>query len=186
MKFERLRLSSSRTRRFRPDGTTFFFIGLAVCSGIAVYYLRGVEGFVTALGNGLQLLLWMLPVLVGAVLISAYVQSLIPRAAMQRWLGKDSGFRGLLLASAAGAVTPGGPFAAFPLVIALYRAGADFPVCVTYLTAWSVLGLNRVLIWELPLIGVDFVLMRLAVSLPLPIMAGLIAHVLCRWLVPPR
>ncbi|MEX0730933.1 MAG: permease [Aquisalimonadaceae bacterium] len=172
------------TRRVGMDGTIVFFVALAAASGAAVWLLKGAETFSGALGNGLQLLLWILPVLIGTVFIGAYARSLIPQAMMERWLGEGSGMRGLMLATIAGAITPGGPFAAFPLVIALYRTGAAFPVCVTYLTAWSVLGLNRALVWELPLIGPDFVLIRLAVSLPLPIIAGLIARLLCRWLVP--
>ena len=34
------------------------------------------------------------------------------------------GMKGILIASAAGAISPGGPFINFPLVAALYQAGA--------------------------------------------------------------
>jgi len=43
-----------------------------------------------------------------------------------------------------------------------------------------VLGLNRVLIWELPFLGFDFVLLRLLISLPLPIIAWMLAKLLTR------
>jgi hypothetical protein len=57
-------------------------------------------------------------------------------------------------------------------------AGADRGALVAYLTSWSLLGFQRVMVWELPLMGVDFALLRSLANLPLPIIAGLLA----RWL----
>ncbi|WP_290651990.1 hypothetical protein [Aquisalimonas sp.] len=168
----------------RLDGTTVFFVLLAVGAGSATWWLQGPDAFTATLIGALGLLLWITPVLVGALLVGAYVQRLIPRTAMARWLGGNSGVLGLSVATIAGAITPGGPFAAFPLVVALYRAGASVEVCVAYVTAWSVLGLNRALVWELPFLGVDFVALRLLISLPLPFLAGFAALVILRWIRP--
>lgn len=158
------------------DGSTLFFVLLALAAGGTVALVHGPDAFHKALTDGLGLLLRILPIVVGAVLIGAYVQAMVPRAVMERWLGGGSGMRGLFLATAAGSLTPGGPFAAFPLVLALYKSGAAVPVCVTYLTAWSTLGINRALVWELPLLGPEFTLVRLLVSLPLPVIAGLLTR----------
>ncbi len=168
----------------RLDGTTIFFTLLAVGAGAATWWLHGTAAFTETLGRGLGLLLWITPILVGAMLVGAYVQRLIPRATMEHWLGGRSGLRGLAVATAAGAITPGGPFAAFPLVVALHRAGASVEVCVAYVTAWSVLGVNRALVWELPFLGPDFVLLRLLISLPLPFLAGYLTVLLKRRLQP--
>ncbi len=91
---------------------------------------------------------------------------------MRRWLGRDSGWAGLVLATIGGAATPGGPFAAFPLVVAFRRAGADLGAAVTYVTAWSLLGLQRFAVYELPLMGPDFAWLRLAIAAPLPLVVG--------------
>src|SRR5690606_10269135 len=91
--------------------------------------------------------------------------------------------KGLVLATVLGAATPSGPFAAFPIVYALALAGADIGAVVAYLTAWSVLGLQRILVWELPLLGHDFVAVRVLASLPLPLVSGAVARLLMR-LVP--
>ena len=45
-----------------------------------------------------------------------------------------------------------------------------------YVTAWSLLGVQRLLVWEIPLMGGEFVLLRFAVSAVLPVVAGLIAR----------
>jgi len=85
-----------------------------------------------------------------------------------------------MLATAAGTITPGGPFTSFPIVHALWVAGADAGALIAYLTAWALIGLNRLIVWELPVMGAEFALVRTLVCLPLPIVAGLIARALVR------
>ncbi|MFV8835564.1 permease [Aquisalimonas sp.] len=161
-----------------------FFLALAAMAGAATWWQHGTAVFSDTLQQALGLMVWIVPVLVGALLVGAYVQRLIPRTTMEHWLGGRSGLRGLTVATVAGAITPGGPFTAFPLVVGLHRAGASTEVCVAYLTAWSVLGLNRVLVWELPFLGVDFVALRLLVSLPLPFLAGFATRLILRRVQP--
>lgn len=170
--------SSKSFRQEFLDPSTLVFIALAAGSGAALAWLQGLEAFNSALTEGLTLLAMIIPVILAAMMISGYVQRLVPTALVERWLGAGSGLRGLAVATVAGALTPGGPFAAFPLVVGLYRAGASFEICVAYLTAWTVLGLNRVLIWEIPFLGIEFALLRLAVSLPLPALAWLLAKLI--------
>ncbi|MCP1675959.1 uncharacterized membrane protein YraQ (UPF0718 family) [Natronocella acetinitrilica] len=156
------------------DGITLFFMALAVASGLLLWFLHGGDHLAEAARGALVLMLAIGPIVLMAVLMGAYVQALVPPSIARRWIGQDSGLRGLLLATLAGAVTPGGPFAAFPLVVGLYRAGASLAVCVTYVTAWGAIGLQRVLVWEIAFFGIEFTLIRVLVSLPLPIIAGLI------------
>lgn len=158
---------------FNP--TNGFFAGVALVAAWALAEQDGAGAVEAALVDAAELMLLVGPILVTAVLISGYVQTMVPRDAMERWLGRGSGLRGLTLAAMAGALTPGGPFAAFPLVVALWESGAGFGVCVAYLTSWSVLGIQRALVWEIPLLGADFVLLRLAASLVLPLIAGILA-----------
>jgi len=68
----------------------------------------------------------------------------------------------------------------FPILVGLRGAGAGFPVCIVYVTAWATLGIQRIVVWELPFLGPDFVLLRVLASLPLPIIAGLLAAAAAR------
>lgn len=172
------RRARAPARRARIDRITAFFAVLAATSAGGVWALHGGAALLGTLGGAGVLLLRIAPVIVAALFIGGYVQALLPRDLVARWLGGDSGAGAYLLAMTAGALTPAGPFAAFPLVLALWRAGARFDVCVVYLTAWATLGVQRVVIWELPFLGADFVALRLAVSLPLPLAAGLLARTL--------
>lgn len=160
---------------------TVFFILLAVASGALLWYRQGSEAVLQALLSGGEWIVLVVPLVMIAIVMAAYAQALLPRRIVEQWLGRDAGWRGLWIATAAGAVTPGGPFMAFPLVVGLRTMGASLPICITYLTAWSVLGLQRILMWELPFFGLDFVLLRVLVSLPLPLIAG----VTSQWLGDP-
>jgi len=73
-------------------------------------------------------------------------------------------------------LTPGGPIASFPLIAALYKLGADFGPLVAYLTAWELIAVQRMVIWEIPFMGTRFVMFRVLVSFLLPILAGMIAR----------
>lgn len=163
-------------RTIVPSRMTLFFIALAVISAGGVWLQGGAAELRDALGHAGMLLLGIAPVIMVALLVGGYVQALLPGRIVARWLGENSGAAGYLIAMIAGAVTPAGPFGAFPLVIALRKAGAPFHVCVVYLTAWATLGIHRIVIWELPFLGPDFAVLRVLASLPLPIAAGLIAR----------
>jgi uncharacterized membrane protein YraQ (UPF0718 family) len=149
---------------------------LTTASGVACYLLRGPEVFFATFRTDLELILLITPRLGAALLIAAAIQVLFPREKVARWLGDRAGLRGILLATGAGMVTPGGPMTSFPVVNALHEAGTGRRALVAYLTSWSTQGFQRILMWELPLMGFEFAAFRFLVSLPLPIVAGLISR----------
>jgi len=155
------------------------FGAIAAASGLLCFWLGGVGAVRAALGHAGGLLILVLPQLAAGLLIGGLVQELVDREKVSRLLGTQSGLVGLSLATAAGMVTPGGPFTSFPLVYALWIAGADAGALIAYVAAWALIGLNRLIVWELPFMGADFTVLRFVVCLPLPLIAGLIA----RWLV---
>ena len=107
-----------------------------------------------------------------ALMAASLLGELLPRETLAELLGPQSGWQGILLASGLGALLPGGPMVSFPFVILLHQAGMAAAPMVALMTAWSVLAVNRVLSFELPLMGWRFVALRLLVSLPLPLLAG--------------
>ncbi|MCS6853568.1 MAG: permease [Elioraea sp.] len=157
--------------------TSLVFVGLLCLGSAAACFLtRGPAGLIEGLATAGNLALTVLPVMVPALFLAAVIQSGVGRERIGRLLGAESGLRGLLLASAAGMATPGGPMAAFPLVAALAAAGADRGALVAYVSAWALNGMSRILVFELPLLGPEFALLRFAASLPLPVLAGALAR----------
>jgi uncharacterized membrane protein YraQ (UPF0718 family) len=159
---------------------------ITALSGVACYVVRGPEAFFATFRTDLELVAMITPRLGAALLIAASIQVLLPRDKVARWLGDQSGLRGMIVASGAGMVTPGGPMTSFPVVNALHEAGTGRRALVAYLTSWSTQGFQRILMWELPLMGFEFAAFRFLVSLPLPIVAGLISHYVPIDTAPPR
>ena len=123
-----------------------------------------------------QSLLKILPMFAVALPMAAFLAELIPADAAGGWIGPDSGFMGIVVASVAGGFMPGGPFVTFPLVLAFAKAGAGVPQMAALITGWSIFAVHRIISWEYPLLGWRFVVMRMLSALPLPIIAGLLAE----------
>ena len=84
----------------------------------------------------------------------------------------------IAIATLLGTVMPGGPLIAFPIVVILTKAGAGMPALVTFLTSWSVLGIQRILGFELPMMGSKFVINRVAIGIFLPAISGGLVYLL--------
>jgi len=157
-------------------GPFWIFLGVAVLTGAVTWYLKGPETVEHAVLGDLHLLLFLIPRMLGGMILAGLVQVVLPPEVVARWVGAESGVRGLVIATAVGALTPGGPMTTFPIVVAFYMSGADRGALVAYLTAWSLLGFQRFLVWELPLLGPDIALLRLLVVFWMPVLAGAIAR----------
>jgi len=157
------------------DKSLLAFAVLASGSGAAVYWLHGGEAFQQSIDESWHLFRFIFPRVGAAVLIAAFLQILVPREIVSRLIGEQAGIASIFIATVAGIFTPGGPLTSFPIVIALYASGANKGALVAYLSAWAMVGAQRILVWELPLMGPDFTLIRVGSSLILPILAGTIA-----------
>jgi uncharacterized membrane protein YraQ (UPF0718 family) len=158
-------------------GTSFWaFFALAVVSGVACYFILGEQAFATAVRGEFGMVVLTMPRILVALGVAGLIWVMLPRERLVGLVGQESGLRGLLIAEAAGMVTPGGPVSAFSLLAVLGGGGADRGAMVAYITAWSMLGLQRILVWDVPFMGPEFSATRFTVCLLLPIIAGLIAR----------
>ncbi len=121
------------------------------------------------------LLAQMLPLLVFALVVAGMVQVLVPRELLARWVGTQSGMRGILIGTVAGGLSPGGPYVNLPIVAGLMQAGASTGTMVAFLTGWSLWAVSR-LPMEVGLLGWRFTAIRLAATFFFPPVAGLLAQ----------
>ena len=158
------------------DGSLLALVAVLV-GLVGLAWWRGGPGLVgDGLSQGGAMLLRFALLIALSFLAAGLAQVLVPRDWVGTALGVDSGLRGLVLAAGAGALTPSGPFVAMPLAAALKSTGAGTGVLVAYVTGWALLAVHRLVAWELPVLGARFALLRWAVSLALPVVAGLIAR----------
>ena len=112
------------------------------------------------------------PRLVVALISAGLFAELLPEEIVRHYLGDTSGMTGILLGAVLGILTPGGAFVSFALAAGAMNAGAAAPALVAYITSWSLYGVTRVITEELAFLGGRFILMRMALSWPLPVIAG--------------
>lgn len=151
----------------------FFVVTSFVLSALALR--KGTEVLLEGWRSGFALLIKIVPILIFAFAISGLIQTLIPKENVAKWLGKESGWKGIWLGCFAGALTPGGPYTSFPIVAALHQAGASLGTLVAYVTAWSLWAVARLPI-ESALISPKFMIFRLLSNILFPPLAGAIAH----------
>ena len=174
--------SSIKRRPRKPfDWSTAFIAVCVIISAAVVYWRDGQSRFVEILYADVGLFIDILPKVLAACLIASFVAVLMPRDVVVKWVGAESGFIGLLIATLAGIIVPGGPITVFPVAAAFLAVGASIGATIAFVTSWTLLGYGRALVWELPFFGADFVIWRCVVALPLPIVAGLLAQWLGRW-----
>ncbi len=150
----------------------------ALAAGLLIAgYAKGGNRHVEGMRQAVQMSVHILPLLFCAFIVAGMVQVLLPEGLVARWVGGRSGLRGVLLGSVAGALTPGGPYVSLPIAGGLMRAGAGTATMVAFLTGWSLWALNR-LPMEVGILGWRFALVRLASTIVLPPVAGVIAYLL--------
>ena len=111
---------------------------------------------------------------------SGFVAEALPNEWIAPWLGPESGFLGVVIATLGGALTPGGPVIGFSIGAAALKSGAGAPQVIAYSTAWALYAIHRLIIWEVPLMPARVVWLRAAASLPLPFIAAALAMLLGR------
>lgn len=153
---------------------TLMMAGIAII--LFVYaFCRNDGSHAVGLQAGWRMLLTTAPLLIFAFLIAGLVPALLPPTVIQKWIGAESGIRGILIGTIAGGISPGGPYVSLPLAIGLVKAGAGVGVMVAYLTGWSLLAFARIPM-EVGILGWRLTLVRLACTFIFPPIAGLIAN----------
>ena len=150
-------------------------MGVIAIALLYIGYQRGGGEHVVGLKSAGNLLLEIIPLLIFAFIVAGMMQVLIPQEIVAKWVGMESGFRGLLIGSVLGGLMPGGPMTSLPIAAGLLRVGASVGTMVAFLTGWSLLAFSR-LPMEIGLLGWKFALIRLACVFFFPPIAGLIAN----------
>jgi uncharacterized protein len=153
------------------DTSTIVMI-VAAMIALAVIYFKSPEAAHKGLNATGSLMLEIAPRMIAAFTLAGLFQAVVPEEVILRWMGHGSGFRGILIGMSLGGITPGGPMTHFPVIAPLFKMGVGIGPLVAYLSAWSLFGLQRVIMWEIPFLGAKVVAIRIAVSLLFPLVVG--------------
>jgi uncharacterized membrane protein YraQ (UPF0718 family) len=156
------------------NAATIVMVIIAVALLVVAYFMEN-NLHISGLKKSGEMLIQVFPLLIAAFVIAGMVQVLIPKEFIVKWLGPESGLKGIALGALAGGLTPGGPVINFPIVASIYKSGAGIGTVVAYVTAWSLVSVVRFPL-EVSLISPKFAFIRLACTFFFPPLAGLIAH----------
>jgi hypothetical protein len=110
-----------------------------------------------------------------ALVAAGFIAELIPKAAIAGLLGAEAGLVALPVAAAAGMIVPAGPAIAFAIAAVFATSGASTPALVAFVTSWSIFATHRILIYEIPLLGLSFLRLRILSAMAVPLFAGLLS-----------
>ena len=171
----------------KPIGWSMISIAVLVAICVVLVWRRdGLHGVTEILYGDLALFGGILPRVLAGCLLGAFITEILPHEKVSRSLGPKSGLKGLLIGTAFGAILPGGPFTAYPVAAALLTVGADFGATIAMVVSWTLIGYGRAVAWELPILGTDFTLWRMVLSVPIPILAGALGRIVYRHVYPKR
>jgi len=152
-------------------------MGVLTVALLLIAYKRGGGEHIEGLKSGLTMLWQLTPMLVFALIVAGLIPELVSDAAMTKWLGPESGIKGVLVGSLAGGLAPGGPFVSLPVALGLVRSGASVGTMVAFLTGWSLWAISRMPL-EFGILGWKLAVIRLVCVLIFPPLSGVIANLL--------
>lgn len=142
---------------------------------LGAYALRRRDGsFTGGLQRAVEQFAKLVPRMLCALIAAGFVAKLIPTDLISRFLGADAGVLGVVIGACSGILIPAGPFISFSIAATFASDGASTPALVAFITAWSVFALHRMVIYEIPLLGLSFVRLRLISVFLMPLIAGMI------------
>jgi uncharacterized protein len=152
-------------------------MGVLAVALLWIGYRQGEGQHVEGLRITLNLTLQILPLLIFAFIVAGMIQVLLPQESVARWVGGESGMRGIFIGSFAGALAPGGPYVSMPIAASLAGTGASVGTVVAFLTGWSLWSLNRIPM-EVGILGWRLTIARAVSTLIFPPLAGMIAQMI--------
>lgn len=138
---------------------------LVVAAGFIVLTLINYDLGIKALGNAgdqfVQMLLIIPPVFILLGLLDVWV----PRETMIKYMGENSGIKGIILAFLIGSAAAGPLYGAFPVAAVFMKKGVKFSNILIFIGAWSTTKIPMIL-FEVSALGLKFALTRLLVDIP--------------------
>lgn len=163
--------------KFKIDTSLLILTIVALILAYIAWKQGGIEKVIEALKTGGNSLVQIIPLLIAAFITAGMIQVSIRKDTIKRWLGAESGFKGLLLACIGGALIPGGPYVYYPIAGALMKTGAGIGVLVAFVTAKNLWSVSRIPL-EIALLGNELTINRYMITFIFPILLGFVAEIL--------
>ncbi len=142
-----------------------YSFSLIIITVIAIMILINKETGIKALkitGNSFKEMLSVIPpvfVLLG--LLDVWV----PKETMMKYMGEQSGLKGIILAFILGSAAAGPLYGAFPVAAVFMKKGVKFSNILIFIGAWSTTKIPM-FVFEITSLGTKFAVTRLLIDIP--------------------
>lgn len=129
-----------------------------------------LNGCTIAMNTAVQsaLMLFVSFVLIGQI------QVLVTKEMLDKWLQKLSGIKGIIISALIGGLFPGGPYIYFPFIQSFNNKGMPFYIFIAFIFGKNIYDFARIPM-EASLVNPHIALIRNLITLPIPILLGLLA-----------
>lgn len=134
------------------------FTIIVITAYLILFILKPSMG-VSALGNSGYYIKEMLMIMPVIFVLTALLDTWVPKEKISQYLGKEAKFKGTLLSLVLGSVSAGPIYAAFPMCVMLHNKGASIKNLVIILSSWAVIKLPM-LLNEMKFLGFKFMIIR--------------------------
>ncbi len=101
----------------------------------------------------------------------------VPKSFIQKYMGKEAGFKGILLAFVFGTIPTGPVYIAFPIAAAMLKKGARLMNITIFLGTWAAAKLPQLMI-ELKFLGASFTALRFVLTVLSVIIIGFLVELI--------
>ncbi|MCM8782088.1 MAG: permease [Candidatus Omnitrophica bacterium] len=123
--------------------------------------------------RGLKLFLQILPALLNVLILVSIFLFLLPKEVLIKWIGKDSGWLGIMIAAVLGSISLIPAFISYPLGAILLRSGATYTTVAVFLTTLMMVGVLTLPI-EVRYFGIKVSILRNGLSFIGALVIGLL------------
>lgn len=113
----------------------------------------------------------MVVILIPVAVLMGLFEVWVPKQLIGKYLGRESGWKGIALSLLFGTAPTGPLYAAFPIAGMLLQKGASPLNVVVFLNTWAAIKIPQLLV-EAGFLGPSFMLVRLALTVPSAIVMG--------------
>ena len=121
-----------------------------------------------------------MPMLLLGFVLAGQASVWIPKGIVETYMGKSSGFSGVLIGWGLGMAVPLVTSTLFPVIALMLAMQVSTAALVTFLTAWGLIQIQRLVVWEISFLGWELALIRFAVCFFIPPLAGWLCELLRR------
>lgn len=134
----------------------FFTVVLIAYIGLGIFAPdKGMQGILNS-GYYIKEMLMIMPVI---FVLTALLDTWVPKETIIRLLGKEAGVKGVILAFVLGSISAGPIYAAFPFCVMLRRKGTSIRNIIIILSSWAVVKVPM-LLNEAKFLGPKFMAVR--------------------------